>query len=62
MYLILHTSRGRKKAVIKIKEIQKTWVGHHGHVIRSGNVLQTVMDERIQEKPTAACRMHLIER
>jgi len=35
--------------VAKIKERQKTWVRH---VLRSGNLLQRVIEGRIQGKPT----------
>jgi len=42
--------RRRKKSVVaKIKERQKTWVGH---VLRSGNLLQRVIEGRIQGKPS----------
>jgi len=42
------TKSGRQKKKAKIKERQKTWVGH---VLSSGHLLQRVIEERIQGKP-----------
>jgi len=38
-----------KRLVAKIKEREKTWIGH---VLRSGNLLQRVIEGRIQGKST----------
>jgi len=47
--VVLQQAEEERCLVAKIKERQKTWVGH---VLRSGNLLQRVIEGRIQGKPT----------
>jgi len=47
--VVLQQAEDERSLVAKIKERQKTWVGH---VLRNGNLLQRVIEERIQGKPT----------
>ena len=46
---VLQQAEEERSLVAKVKERQKTWVGH---VLRSGNLLQRVIEGRIQGKPT----------
>jgi len=46
---VLQQAEEERCLVAKIKERQKTWVGH---VLRSGNLLLRVIEGRIQGKPT----------
>jgi len=46
---VLQQGEEERSLVSKIKERQKTWVGH---VLRSENLLQRVIEGRIQGKPT----------
>jgi len=46
--VVLQQTEEEGSLVAKIKERQKTWVGH---VLRSGNLLQRVIEGRIQGKP-----------
>jgi len=47
--VVLQQAEEERCQLAKIKERQKTWVGH---VLRSGNLLQRVIEGRIQGKPT----------
>jgi len=47
--VVLQQAEEERSLVAKMKEKQKTWVGH---VLRSGNLLRRVIEGRIQEKPT----------
>jgi len=46
--VVLQQAEEERSLVAKIKDRQKTWVGH---VLMSGNLLQRVIEGRIQGKP-----------
>jgi len=46
--VVIQQAEEEKSLVAKIEERQKTWIGY---VLRSGNLLQRVIEGRLQGKP-----------